>query len=73
MSEKLKTIQKRNNLNEVYKDGEKGNGGAYHKYIVFHGLDAGRNGTRTDIQFQDGARDLLDSIGGVLDVDLLEI
>ncbi len=73
MSRELNTIQKRNKLNEVNRVGEISNGGAYHDYAVFHGLDADRDETRTDIKFQRGARDLEGSRGGVLDVDLLEI
>lgn len=33
--QKLSTIQKRENLNAVYKDGAPGPGGAYHDYAVF--------------------------------------
>ena len=69
-NQKLSTIQKRNNLNEVWRDGEPGPGGAYHHYIVFH--DVGVD-TRTDIHFQKGPRAVESSFGGVLDVDLLEI
>lgn len=32
--EKLNTIQKRNNLNTVYRDGEAGPGGAYHLSLI---------------------------------------
>jgi len=70
---KLCTIQKRNNLNEVHREGEIGPGGAYHHYVVFHGLDPERDETRTDIKFQKGPRNVETSVGGVLDVDLLEI
>lgn len=73
MDMKLSTIQKRNNLNEVWREGETGPGGAYHHYVVFHGLDPERDETRTDIKFQKGPRNDDNSIGGVLDVDLLEI
>lgn len=69
--QKLSTIQKRNNLNEVWRDGEPGPGGAYHHYTVFHGPS--ETDTRTDIIFQKGPRNTMDSTGGVLDVDLLEI
>lgn len=72
-TEKLSTIQKRHNLNEVWRVGEPGPGGAYHQYAIYHGLDPERDETRTDIKFQKGPRDLDTSIGGVLDVDLLEI
>ena len=70
---KLSTIQKRDNLNTVFRNGEPGPGGAYHHYIVSHGLDPERDETRTDIKFQKGPRNEDGSIGGVLDVDLLEI
>ena len=73
MDTKLSTIQKRNNLNEVHREGQTGPGGAYHHYIVYHGLDPERDETRTDIKFQKGPRNEVGSIGGVLDVDLLEI
>ena len=71
--QKLSTIQKRNNLNEVWREGEPGPGGAYHHYTVFHGLDPARDETKTEIKFQKGPRNTMDSTGGVLDVDLLEI
>lgn len=70
---KLSTIQKRENLNEVHREGDIGPGGAYHHYIIFHGLDPERDETRTDIKFQKGPRHDNASIGGVLDSDLLEI
>ena len=73
MEQKLSTIQKRNNLNEVWRNGEPGPGGAYHSYTVYHGLDPERDETRTDIKFQKGPREADGSIGGVLDCDLLEI
>lgn len=69
----LSTIQKREKLNTIETLGEKGPGGAYHHYVVFHGLAPERDETRTDIKFQKGPRNEEDSIGGVLDVDLLEI
>lgn len=72
---KLSTIQKRNNLNEVHRafGCEIGPGGAFHHYVVFHGLDKERDETRTDIKFQKGPRSIETSVGGVLDTDLLEI
>lgn len=36
--EKLSTIQKRNNLNEVYRCGDPGPGGAYHNYRAERGV-----------------------------------
>lgn len=77
--EKLSTIQKRENLNEVFTADEKGNGGANHRYIIAkQGETAWQNGNNTigvyaDLQFQNGARKLPDSIHGILDTDLLEI
>ena len=71
--QKLSTIQKRNNLNEVWREGEPGPGGAYHQYTIYHGLDSERDETKTEIKFQKGPRDVDGSVGGVLDVDLLEI
>ena len=70
---KLSTIQKRENLNEVYAVDEKGNGGANHTYDIK--WDADNNGyiSTQRIQLQNGARKLKDSIHGVLDTDLLEI
>lgn len=70
---KLNTIQKREILNEVHNIGEVGPGGAYHHYIVYHGLDNERDETKTEIKFQKGPRNEDASIGGVLDTDLLEI
>lgn len=70
---KLSTIQKRENLNEVHRVGEPGPGGAYHHYIIYHGLDAERDETKTEIKFQKGPRNVPDSVGGVIDTDLLEI
>lgn len=66
---KLSTIQKRENLNTVFAIDEKGNGGAHHNYEI--DLQDG-NGV-CNIQFQNGARKLPNSIHGVLDTDLLEI
>lgn len=69
--EKLSTIQKRNNLNEIYRDGEPGPGGAYHDYIVL-AMDEEVAG-RYPIRFQKGPRNNPESRHGVLDCDLLEI
>lgn len=70
---KLSTIQKRENLNEVFVIDEKGNGGAHHIYEIK--WDADKNGyiSTARIEFQNGARKLKDSKHGVLDTDLLEI
>ena len=71
----LNTIQKREKLNKVYAIGEKGNGGAKHQYNVV-GLPIDENDMgifQEVIHFQNGARNLPDSVYGVLDTDLLEI
>lgn len=68
----LSTIQKRNNLNEVYRIGEAGSGGAYHEYRILFSGARGLDAEKT-IVFQNGARKEYGSQAGVLDVDLLEI
>lgn len=69
--EKLSTIQKRENLNEVYRSGEPGPGGAHHEYTIA----CGKSGIDPAIliMFQKGARKEPGSMYGVLDCDLLEI
>jgi hypothetical protein len=73
--DKLLTIQKREKLNNVYIADEKGNGGAHHKYMICDANTEVPDGgiVSCEIQFQNGARKLPDSIHGVLDTDLLEI
>ena len=72
--EKLSTIQKRNNLNEVYRCGDPGPGGAYHNYRVEGMIDPGSMLTHSRlISFQCGPRKELLSDHGILDTDLLEI
>lgn len=68
--EHVSTIQKMNNLNIVFRDGEKGPGGAFHIYKV---LDISSENEVGTIAFQKGPRKEPDSISGVLDTDLLEI
>lgn len=79
--EKLSTIQKRENLNDVYA-GELGAGGASHCYmIVKAGSASCDEGTLTiqpddivgALQFQEGPRKDEKSVHGILDSDLLEI
>lgn len=70
--EKLCTIQKRGNLNEVYRDGEKGPGGGYHDYSVVPKESCGGNWIHT-ITFQKGPRKDPNARHGVADEDLLEI
>ena len=71
--EKLSTIQKRNRLNEVYRLGEKGPGGAFHEYEVRSQVDELGTFEVHHIRFQKGPRNDISSIPGVLDQDLLEI
>lgn len=68
--QKLSTIQKRENLNEVHRVGEQGPGGAYHEYMV---VSAEGQHILEHVQFQKGPRKAQDSTPGVLDCDLLEI
>lgn len=73
--EKLHTIQKRNNLNEVFRVGAVGPGGAYHDYlVVMNGTGDGDTLAKAaEICFQKGARKDPEARHGVLDNDLLEI
>lgn len=69
--EKLNTIQKRNKLNVVYGLDGKGNGNAYHQYVV-------RDINNEDIDicllnFQNGGRNIEGSEHGLTAEDLLEI
>ena len=81
--DKLSTIQKRGNLNDVWA-GEKGVGGASHCYMIVKAncavLDCEENTLTMNpddiietVQFQEGARKDPKAIRGVLDTDLLEI
>lgn len=73
--EKLNTIQKRENLNTIYRYGEVGPGGAYHDYDIY----PAKAEDMTDpeplvcVQFQRGPRKDSNARHGVLDTDLLEI
>lgn len=71
---KISTIQKRNNLNTVHREGEVGPGGARHNYVITYGPE-GRDTDRplAHIVFQKGPRNESTSTIGVLDTDLLEI
>ena len=72
--EKLNTIQKRNNLNTVYRDGDVGPGGAYHDYVVSFGDGLPeRDEDGLCIRFQCGPRKDPTARKGVLNADLLEI
>ena len=68
--EKLSTIQKRNNLNEIYRVGTPGPGGAFHSYRVHL---SGSGCVDEIVCFQKGARKDENAFHGVLDNDLLEI
>lgn len=70
--EELKTIQKREKLNQVLVADEKGCGGANHSYLIRCSLD-GCICDLANIEFQNGARKEKDSQHGVIDSDLLEI
>lgn len=67
---KLRTIQKREKLNEVYQVGEKGPGGAYHDYAI---VDAETNEILAAVEFQKGPRSDREARHGALDEDLLEM
>lgn len=80
---KLSTIQKRENLNDVWA-GEKGVGGAFHCYMITKAncavFDSTGDTLTVDpddiietIQLQEGARKDPKAIHGVTDQDLLEI
>ena len=77
--ERISTIQKRNNLNDIYRTGEPGPGGAYHDYDIYPvGMSVGFEDEFTEIpmaciEFQKGPRDDAEARHGVLDTDLLEI
>ena len=72
--EKLNTIQKRNNLNTVYRDGEPGSGGAHHDYVVSFGSSLPESdGDGVRICFQCGPRKDPEARKGVCNADLLEI
>lgn len=72
--EKLDTVQQFGKLNEVYRIGDKGPGGAYHSYAITEALRKDdENPVITIIKFQMGPRSDKTSRRGVLDVDLIEI
>lgn len=70
----LRTIQKRDKLNDVCAAGRIGGGGARHLYIILRHTDGqGDVAPFAEIRFQEGPRKEPGSKTGVLDVDLLEI
>lgn len=70
---RLKTIQEKEKLNEVFALDEKGKGGANHEYLVVSDRGVCKVSMEQKISFQNGARNEEGSRHGVLDVDLLEI
>ena len=76
---KLSTIQKRENLNSVFRMDDVGPGGAHHNYVVRSGNTPGEgNEDRAemillDLSFQKGARKDPEARHGIIDTDLLEI
>lgn len=70
--ERLDTIQKRENLNVVYRTGEPGPGGAYHDYDIYPAEEETEVALAC-IEFQKGPRKDPNARHGVLDTDLLEI
>ena len=73
--EKLNMIQKRNNMNEVYRAGDRKPGGDYSDYYIY---PIGADPETTELplavlEFQDGPRLDPDSRHGILDHELLEI
>ena len=70
----LSTIQKRNNLNKVYRYRDPGPGGAYHTYHIERLIDAETGLYHCEsVCFQMGPRNDPNAHHGILDVDLLEI
>lgn len=78
MTRELNTIQKREKLNTVYAMDEPGNGKANHVYGVIYSTSDDKNPEWPQpfddvIHFQNGPRNMPNSVIGVLDTDLLEI
>lgn len=72
---KLETIQKRENLNVVYRTGEIGPGGACHDYEIYRAEPDPNEHPRivACVNFQRGPRKDPNARHGVTDQDLLEI
>ena len=70
---KLSTIQKREKLNDVFRMGEPGPGGAYHDYRIWDKdyMTVGGPNVVCYIEFQKGPRHIEESRHGVLDQALL--
>lgn len=73
--EKLETIQKIGKLNDVYRTGERGPGGAFHTYTIARRDARGieDNPILAIVKFQKGPGSAPDARNGVLDCDLIEI
>ena len=71
--QKLSTIQKRENLNTVYRINGEGPGGAFHDYVICGRDPDGNEYPIETIEFQKGPRKDPNARHGVLDTDLLEI
>lgn len=80
--EKLSTIQKRENLNDIFSVGERGPGGAHHQYMIAKTgkltfddkyITAEPEDIIGEVRFQCGPRNDPEACHGVLDADLLEI
>jgi hypothetical protein len=73
--EKLNTIQKREKLNTVMTVGEKGNGNAYHEYVIMLGVEDNKDAYKGSVylHFQNGGRNIEGSVHGLTGEDLLEI
>ena len=72
--EKLSTVQQLGKLNEVFRAGEEGPGGAYHTYVIARAERSGSdNPIIATIKFQKGPRNAPDGRTGILDSDLIEI
>lgn len=64
-------IQRKNNLNNIYFDPTVGPGNGIHSYFVVESNN--ETEVLTEIDFQNGPRNEVKSISGVMDSDLLEI
>ena len=69
--ERLCTIQRRENLNAVYRADDPDPIGVHHEYFISASGSAAVDGW--PVRFQKGPRLAPDSVPGVLDTDLLEI
>ncbi len=74
MTELRMRIQREDNLNDVYYEDIVGPGNGRHHYVIARNTEnEGEQQILADIQFQNGARNEINSVAGVLEADLLEI